>query len=156
MENCLCGGLSIPHPSKRIGYSCCPGQGCQKTMWQFESDISSITDLAASSKSELDLSSKTSTYRTTNEHEAINAMTNNDSKDEILEEKVPSPPPPSQTQKEFIFKRMLRTIDDFLHHPFHTRSSQSSNERRSDVHSRVPLLYGTSNYDQHHAVITTA
>ena len=141
---------------KTQGYSL-PRAGCQqRTMWQFESDISSVNDLAASLKSELDHSSKTSTHRTTNEHEATNAMTNNDSKGEILQEKVPSPPPPPQTQKEFIFKRMLRTIDNFIHRPFHTQSSLSSIERRSDVHSRGPLLHGTSNYDQHHAVITTA
>lgn len=153
MGDCFCGGLSIPNSPKRTGYLC---PGCLKNMLQSESDISSIDDLAASLKPESDPSKKISTHGTTNAHVSLAAMINNDSEGAILNEKVQSPPLPPTTQKEFIFKRMLRSIDNFLHHPFHSRLPLSPIERRSDVHFRGPLLHGTSNYDQHHAVIMTA
>ena len=86
----------------------------------------------------------------------MDAMVNNDAKCAILEAQVHSPMPPPLTQNHFTFNRMLRTIDHIFRHPFNSHSSQPPTETSSDVHFKGPLLHGTSNYDQHHAVITTA
>jgi hypothetical protein len=89
-------------------------------------------------------------------HGAINAMVDDDAKCAMLEAQVQSPTPPPKMQNEFIFNRMLRTMDHIFRRPFHPPLMQSSIETRSDVNFKGPLLYGTSNYDQHHAMITTA
>jgi hypothetical protein len=84
----------------------------------------------------------------------MDGMVNNDAKCATSEDQVQSPPP--HTRNHFTFNRMLRTIHHIFREPFNFNSSESQTVTRSDVHFKGPLLHGTSNYDQHHAVITTA